>query len=160
MAGKIIQLVLSIGIIITGIRLLAADPDNWHFGGTLLVLGVGWLIAAIAAMSKKSRGADAFIKNLASVEDLPTPKTITITTSTIGSPIVSLNGETIGNVKSDKPLTFSVIKKRNVLAIAEGICFFEVTDTAGEGSLKAKTGLASLVVEIIESSGLKAFTPQ
>jgi hypothetical protein len=161
MIGKIIQLILSIGVIITGISLLANNPENWWWGGSVLIAGLGWLVQDITSMRGSSKKIATFISNLRYIEDLPAPKSVTISAGIplgLGGKEVKLNGAAIGSVNNNKPLAFSVAKRKNVLTLeGGGTCFFEVSDTAGEGSIQLKMGLASPKAEIVESSGLKPF---
>jgi hypothetical protein len=164
MIGKIIQLILSIGVIITGISLLVNNSDNWWWGGSVLIAGLGWLLQNITSMRSSSKATTTFISNLRYIEDLPVSKSVTISTGIflgLGGKEVKLNGAAIGNVNNNKPLTFSVTKKKNVLTLeGGGTRFFEINNTAGEGSILIKMALASPKVEIVESSGLKPFVPE
>jgi hypothetical protein len=161
MIGKIIQLILSIGVIITGISLLVNNSDNWWWGGSVLIAGLGWLLQDITSMRSSSKTTTTFISNLRYIENLPVSKSVVISTSIslgLGGKEVKLNGAAIGSVNNNKPLTFSVTKRKNVLTLeGGGTCFFEISDTAGEGLIQVKMGLTSPKAEIVENSGLMPF---
>jgi hypothetical protein len=164
MTGKIIQSIFSVCLIISGIPLLVNYPDNWWWGGSALTAGLGWLIQNITSMRDSSKKVTTFISNIRYIEDLPAPKSVTISTGIplgVGGMEVKLNGTVIGNVNNNKTLAFSVAKRKNVLTFEKGgSCFFEVSDAGGEGSIQLKMGLAAPKAELVESSGIKPFVPE
>lgn len=162
MAFNIVQLVLAVIVICIGLAALGGTA-----GKAIFAVGGLWFINTVRMMwhGKGASSIVQFEKNTASVEDLVTPKQITLTAV---NPMmkenysVFLNNENIGSVTYSQPFTFSVTKQKNVLHISKwhrNPCFFEVSSVNGIGQLEMKMGLTTPKLVIVENTGLKQSAP-
>jgi hypothetical protein len=102
---------------------------------------------------------ERFLQTLNMEEDLPAPKEVSISCSRKDQGgYVYLNGENVGLMTPDSPVSFFVTKRNNVVNISEqyeGICFFHVTDAEGIGQLYVGMGVETPAVKIEPDTGLE-----